>query len=124
MTILYKAQVLINELPRNGMESALVLLPSLLSKPLVHLEYHTENRTAEFHSAFDHSASVSPDYPFDRLWGKVRSRRRGGRREREVVEAEPDLGVSGGGYPINGAEVLDVGVWEGRVVLETLEESH
>ena len=87
-----------------------------LSRQLpVHLTRRPEHRPAELHPALDNARAVVAHRPLQRL-GRVRLRgRRLGCDERELVEAQADLGVRAVGEVVQLAEVLDVRGGEGRV---------
>ena len=115
---------LLDELLRDRVEARLVRSKRLDSLPLVDLTRAAEDRPAELHAALDDARAVVADDPAQRV-GHERARGlRAGVEQRDLVEAQPDLGVGRRGERVERAQALDVGLREGRVGLEAFEEDN
>ena len=106
------------------MERRLVLHERLRSSLMIDLARAAEYRPAELHAALDDARAVVAHDPPERVvcerLGALRLRV----EQRDLVEAQADLGVGGVGEVVELAEELDVGGGEGEVGLEAFKEDN
>lgn len=115
---------LLDQPPGDGVVRVPLPLPILHRQLPVDLAYVAEYRAAELHATLDDTSAVLAGDPARSLWRECLRRCRSRVRERDLVEAETDLGVCSRGELVKGAEEGDVRGGERGVGVEALEEDN
>ena len=91
--------------------------PRKILASILHPGYGSEDRTAEFHSPFDHSSSIMANDPLCSFLGKLRGR--WGRRVKQgdLIEPQTDFCVGGTRELVEFPKVLYMGGRKCRIRL-------